>query len=191
MPSTTVGSSSRTWGPTRSPKYRTPVPKSTGTTLTQISYVFCGDYAGFAQQYLQEDHPGVTALFLTGCGGDQNPYPRSTLELARIHHEVLREVLQDVEQLVGPLFEEDADQPIALCHRRPLGDDDVDPVHFRRARSAHVDRGGGEPLAHVVLLRERSRCKRGHDGGHEERCGHNGRARRPSEAVWLLLHAPH
>jgi len=37
---------------------------------------WCGDYAGFAQEYLQEHRPGFTALFLMGCGGDQNPYPR-------------------------------------------------------------------------------------------------------------------
>jgi hypothetical protein len=35
-----------------------------------------GDYAGYAQQYLQESYPGTTALFMMGCGGDQNPYPR-------------------------------------------------------------------------------------------------------------------
>ena len=46
---------------------------------------FCGDYAGFAQQYLEKAHPGVTALFVLGCGGDQNPYPRRTLELAEQH----------------------------------------------------------------------------------------------------------
>jgi len=39
-------------------------------------YNYCGDYAGFAQQYLQEFRPGFTALFLMGCGADQNPYPR-------------------------------------------------------------------------------------------------------------------
>lgn len=48
-------------------------------------YQFCGDYAGYAQEYLQSDHPGVTAMFMAGCGGDQNPYPRSELELARQH----------------------------------------------------------------------------------------------------------
>lgn len=37
---------------------------------------WCGDYAGFAQEYLQEHRPGFTALFLMGCGADQNPYPR-------------------------------------------------------------------------------------------------------------------
>lgn len=48
-------------------------------------YQFCGDYAGFAQQYIEEKHPGTTALFLMGCGGDQNPYPRGEVELARQH----------------------------------------------------------------------------------------------------------
>ncbi len=56
-------------------------------------YNWCGDYAGFAQEFLQEHRPGFTALFLMGCGGDQNPYPRRSdvvpgitdLELAMQH----------------------------------------------------------------------------------------------------------
>jgi len=44
-----------------------------------------GDYAGYAQEYFERDHPGTTALFMMGCGGDQNPYPRSTLILAQKH----------------------------------------------------------------------------------------------------------
>jgi neutral ceramidase len=56
-------------------------------------YNWCGDYAGFAQQFLQEFRPGFTALFMTGCGADQNPYPRRSdvvpgvtdLELAMQH----------------------------------------------------------------------------------------------------------
>ncbi len=56
-------------------------------------YQWCGDYAGFAQEYLQQHRPGFTAMFVTGCGGDQNPYPRrsdvvpgvSDLELAQQH----------------------------------------------------------------------------------------------------------
>jgi neutral ceramidase len=44
-----------------------------------------GDYAGYAQEYLEQDHPGVIALFMAGCGADQNPYPRSRLEYAQRH----------------------------------------------------------------------------------------------------------
>lgn len=57
------------------------------TTLS--FYQFCGDYAGYAQEDLEKAHPGVTALFLMGCGGDQNPYPRGTLDLARQHGQTL------------------------------------------------------------------------------------------------------
>jgi hypothetical protein len=41
------------------------------------------DWPGFAQEEIEEDHPGVTALFFAGCGADQNPLPRRTVELAR------------------------------------------------------------------------------------------------------------
>ncbi len=57
------------------------------TTLS--FFQFCGDYAGFAQQYLEEAHPGVTALFMLGCGGDQNPYPRGQVDLAKQHGRAL------------------------------------------------------------------------------------------------------
>jgi len=46
---------------------------------------FNGDYAGFAQTEIEKDFPGVTALFVEGTGGDQNPYPRGEIELARQH----------------------------------------------------------------------------------------------------------
>jgi len=46
---------------------------------------FLGDYAGYAQEYFEQDHPGVTAHFFMGCGGDQNPYPRSDLKFAKQH----------------------------------------------------------------------------------------------------------
>ncbi|MCB1077577.1 MAG: hypothetical protein KDM64_07095, partial [Verrucomicrobiae bacterium] len=44
-----------------------------------------GDWPGFAQQYFEEDHPGAVAMFLNGCSGDQNPYPRRLLHYAEGH----------------------------------------------------------------------------------------------------------
>ncbi len=46
-------------------------------------YQWCGDYPGFAMENLQKRHPGVVAMFWAGCGADQNPLPRRTIELAR------------------------------------------------------------------------------------------------------------
>ena len=63
-------------------------------------YQFCGDYAGFAQQYLEEAHPNVTAMFVTGCGADQNPQPRRTLELAEQHGRALANGVEAA--LLGP-----------------------------------------------------------------------------------------
>ncbi len=69
------------------------------TTLTQNDYRICGDYAGFAQRDLEAAHPGAVALFLAGCGGDQNPYPRGTLALAEQHG---RAVANAVEAALEP-----------------------------------------------------------------------------------------
>src|SRR6185369_3357205 len=51
------------------------------TTLS--FYQWCGDWPGFAQTELEKSHPGATALFFAGCGADQNPLPRRTVELAQ------------------------------------------------------------------------------------------------------------
>jgi neutral ceramidase len=46
-------------------------------------YMIRGDYAGYAQQYFEDEHPGVTAMFMMGCGADQNPYPRRKEDYAK------------------------------------------------------------------------------------------------------------
>jgi len=53
------------------------------TTMGFLKWL--GDYAGYAQEYVEQDHAGVTAMFLMGCSADQNPYPRSQLEYAQKH----------------------------------------------------------------------------------------------------------
>ncbi|MBI5084319.1 MAG: neutral/alkaline non-lysosomal ceramidase N-terminal domain-containing protein [Acidobacteria bacterium] len=59
------------------------------TTLTDKFYQLSGDYAGFAQIAVEREFPGATALFVMLCGGDQNPNPRSQLELAEKHGQSL------------------------------------------------------------------------------------------------------
>ena len=65
-------------------------------------YKFFGDYAGYAQYDIEERHPEVTALFLMGCGGDQNPYPRRQLELAQQHGRALANAVETALQVVQP-----------------------------------------------------------------------------------------
>lgn len=81
------------------------------TTLGGDNYQVGGDYAGFAQSYVEEAIPGSLALFMTGCAGDQNPYPRGTLELARQHGReladaVMRAVQRPMKQVAGEVHTE-------------------------------------------------------------------------------------
>ena len=48
-------------------------------------YKWCGDYAGFAQSELENNHPGSVAMFWSGCGADANPNPRKLIEHAEKH----------------------------------------------------------------------------------------------------------
>ena len=57
------------------------------TTLSFLTW--CGDYPGFAQLELEQAHPGVTAMFVNTCGGDQNPLPRRTVELCQKYGHML------------------------------------------------------------------------------------------------------
>lgn len=43
---------------------------------------WCGDYPGYAMSELQASFPQATALFVAGCGADQNPLPRRAQALA-------------------------------------------------------------------------------------------------------------
>ena len=78
------------------------------TTLTDTCYEVCGDYAGFAQALLEEQNPGTSALFMLGCAGDSNPYPRGTMEQSRAHgavlaKEVSRVLASKMQPIAGPL----------------------------------------------------------------------------------------
>jgi hypothetical protein len=69
---------------------------------------FCGDHAGFAQINLEKRYPGAQAMFVAGCGGDQNPIPRRSLELAERYGRMLadsvgRVVDGTMRQIEGPL----------------------------------------------------------------------------------------
>ena len=48
-----------------------------------------GDWAGVAQDALQREFPGAIALTALGCGADQNPNPRRTMELVKQYGEEL------------------------------------------------------------------------------------------------------
>ena len=78
-------------------------------------YLFNGDYAGYMQLALEKAYPGAVALFVNGCSGDQNPYPRNgefpgrlPLEMAEHHGKSLAfsavtAMLSGTQPLQGPI----------------------------------------------------------------------------------------
>jgi len=68
------------------------------TTLGGDFYRIGGDYAGYAQAAIEAAHPKAVALFVMLCGGDQNPSPRGTLDLAKQHGHALA---AEVERVLG------------------------------------------------------------------------------------------
>lgn len=71
------------------------------TTLS--GYEWCGDWPGYAQIAIEKAHPSATAMFFTGCGADQNPIPRRTVELAREYGTRLAE---SVDRVLGSGMED-------------------------------------------------------------------------------------
>jgi hypothetical protein len=61
---------------------------------------FCGDYAGYAQEELQKAHPGAIALFMNGCSGDQNPYPRREFSFVQTHGKTLATAVESAMQVL-------------------------------------------------------------------------------------------
>jgi hypothetical protein len=76
-------------------------------------YQWSGDYPGDAQIELEKRHPGVAAMYVAGCGADQNPVPRRKVELSGIYGQQLAAAVDEV--LRGPLKK--IDGPLTMSYR--------------------------------------------------------------------------
>ena len=128
------------------------------TTLRGDVYQINGDYAGQAQEVLERDHPGATALFVMLCGGDQNPHPREKLSLARRHGRTLAaEVSRVLDTPLAPVrppirtASEEARLEFA-AHTRGVFEEESrhsDPHRQRRARRMLAAYDRGDPVRDV------------------------------------------
>jgi hypothetical protein len=55
---------------------------SHGTTLGGDNLLYTADYIGYAKRAVECELPDVDALYIAGCSGDINPYPRGTFHWA-------------------------------------------------------------------------------------------------------------
>jgi len=97
------------------------------TTLGQDYVSIDGEYAGYAQSYLESKFLGAQAMFITGCAGDANPYPRRTLTIAQQHGrnlgvEVERVLVEKLKPVRGPLSTEfrSLDLPLQKLSRQKI-----------------------------------------------------------------------
>ncbi len=78
------------------------------TTLGGRDMLISGDFAGYAQTFVERQHAGVQAMFMQGCAGDANPFPRGSEQIARLHgtslgEEVVRVLGTELQAVRGPL----------------------------------------------------------------------------------------
>ncbi len=71
-------------------------------------YQINADWPGYAQEAVETRHPGAIAMFVNGCGADQNPLPRRLVELAQRYGDTISIAVEEVlkgkmRTLGGPL----------------------------------------------------------------------------------------
>ena len=80
-------------------------------TLGGSNLKVSADFPGYARQHLQQQYPGLVAMFVQGCGADANPEPRATADQedwVRRHgtllgEEVVRVLSEPMQPVTGPL----------------------------------------------------------------------------------------
>jgi neutral ceramidase len=128
------------------------------TASPSRSYELSGDYAGFAQIELEKRYPGATAVFLMLCGGDQNPAPHGSIELASSHGKTLAE---EVDRILGTMLspvsapiraEFDNIQLQFAPHTRQTFENelrDVNPARVRRAKAMLMAYNEFDPVQQI------------------------------------------
>jgi hypothetical protein len=91
------------------------------TTIPLDDLRYCGDWAGFAKEQLEQHHRGATALYIAGAGADQDPEPRGSVELSRQYGREIADVVQAAiagpgAEIIGPIRAAWEDVPLSLEH---------------------------------------------------------------------------
>jgi hypothetical protein len=116
------------------------------TTLPARYLAVSGDYAGYAKAYVEQHFPGCQAMFMMGCGGDANPYPRESIPAAPAHGEELgKEVCRLLKTKLAPVG-----RPLTCAQKEaelPLETPDRDTLQKRSQSGSSLDK----PVAKQML----------------------------------------
>lgn len=131
-----------------------------GTTNPSNHLGVSPDYPGYARGVIEEHFPGAQALFVAGCGGDANPYPRLGLQDAKKNGDDLgREVCRVADGKLTPIKGQlscavaTAQLPLETPDRATLESlAKVTGIHKSDAQQllAKLDRGERLPAAHAA-----------------------------------------
>ena len=107
-----------------------------------------GDWAGYAQEYIETDHPGCIAMTSIGCGADSNPVraKERSVELSKEHG---REIADEFKRLMNGDWKGLSGPPATSFKRLTL---DFDTLPTKESLEAVVKKGGAEGYAASVQL---------------------------------------
>lgn len=117
------------------------------TTISMSEW--SGDFAGYAMLELERQHPNLQAMFFQGCGADQNPIPRKTVELCQKYgHQLAAGVESALQKPLRPLSPQlrTAFEFAELEFKRPLTED------FLREQANQKSVQGRIAARHLQLL---------------------------------------
>ena len=113
-----------------------------------------GDYPGYAMAAVEQAFPGAQAMFVAGCAGDAAPFPRGSLEFARMHGknlaaEVGRVLKEEMQPVQGPLRTEFRQVDLPLRRFTPeqvksMGENAPNWRRFFTDRALEIFKQGGE-----------------------------------------------
>lgn len=128
-----------------------------GTTLGGENLLISAEWMGMAVREIEEALPGTVAVFLQGCGADQNPYrgERSFRQMAENGHRAAQAVLMALETL-----EPASALPIAnVAREMPIpvdgGATSPSPIHGLRLGDVVLVGLGGEAFVEYALYARR------------------------------------
>lgn len=102
-------------------------------------YVVSGDWPGAAQSELEQRHANAVALFWAGCGADQNPIPRRSVELVHQYGKQLADAVDAT--LQAPL------KPVASSLRTAYEEIDLPFGPLPSREQLQLDAAGQPPQA--------------------------------------------
>jgi len=118
-----------------------------------------GDWAGYAQELIQDDFPGAIALVSIGCGADSNPNSGVTGDKAEIASRQGAEIAREVKRLVGGYLTPVTGKITAAVNRFELPLTDPPSREQLEAKSKRTDAVGYHARVNLARLDRKEALK--------------------------------